>query len=235
MSADSSPIGALLEHAARGVSGELIGVSDGVEVHVYLQRGRLAWATDSVHPLAFTRRLVATAKIDVETFREVLDACRREKRPLGETLMAWEVATKDEIRGALRHQIDTALSLLRTSEPMQTIFLARPTQFADYDTELTFTVEELGLFAPRPSPSLAPIERPAASMPPDSGTLAAATAYLRGSIDGLAWVEEHTRPASRRPRAVPRGFRSRWRSARCWTAPSSWRCVRATGSSPGSP
>ena len=70
-------------------SGELICVSDKFEVHVYFQRGRIAWATDSTRPLAFTRYLLETAKIDPEIFREILESCRREKRPLGETLHAY--------------------------------------------------------------------------------------------------------------------------------------------------
>src|SRR5262245_25437261 len=92
--------------ASQNASGELICASDSVEVHVFLQRGRIAWATDSTRPLAFTRHLLQTAQIDVEVFREILESCRREKRPLGETLIAWGVATREEVRDALRHQIE---------------------------------------------------------------------------------------------------------------------------------
>lgn len=177
------------ELATRTVTGELICASDSAEVHVYFQRGRIAWATDSARPLAFTRHLLETAQIDVEIFREILESCRREKRPLGETLIAWGVATREEVLLALRHQIDMALALLRDTHPMQTLFLNRSSQFSDYDAELTFSVDEL-LVARASTPAASP-RRPAAAVraPRDPSAVSSAAMRLRGSVDGVAWVE----------------------------------------------
>lgn len=137
------PLDIIAELANRNASGELICASESVEVHIYFQRGRVAWATDSARPLAFTRALLESAQIDVNIFREILESCRREKRPLGETLVAWGVASREEVREALRHQVDLAVTLLAESGTMQTLFLNRPQQFANYDPDLTFALEEI--------------------------------------------------------------------------------------------
>lgn len=181
----------LEELARRRASGELICASDSIEVHVYFQHGRIAWATDSARPLVFTRRLLETAQIDVEIFREILESCRRERRPLGETLIAWGVATREEVLHALSHQIRLAISLLRDSDPVQTLFLNRSSQFSDYDAELTFAVAELLGAAPERS------ERPPSISvrPPREPNMVSSQAMrLRSSIDALEWVEslEHT-------------------------------------------
>ncbi|MBX3261291.1 MAG: hypothetical protein KF782_16520 [Labilithrix sp.] len=143
MRIDPSPLDTLRAIAERGGTGEFICASSTVEVHVYLQRGRLAWATDSEHPFAFTRHLQRSSQIDGESFRDILDSCRRERRPLGETLVSWGVATWDEVRDALRHQLALALAVLRGGGPAQTLFLDRTEQFAKYEPRLTFDVAEM--------------------------------------------------------------------------------------------
>ncbi|MBX3229611.1 MAG: sigma-54-dependent Fis family transcriptional regulator [Labilithrix sp.] len=133
MNGELSTLGRVAVLSKEGASGELICASDTIEVHVYLQRGRIAWATDAAQPLAFTRYLLERAQIDVEVFREILESCRREKRPLGETLIAWGVATREEVRDALRHQIELALARIHESGPVESLFLKRTSQFSDYD------------------------------------------------------------------------------------------------------
>lgn len=140
---DHRPLETLSELATGKASGELICASSDVEVHVYFQRGRIAWATDSRHPLAFTKRLLDTARIDIDVFREILESCRREKRPLGETLVTWGVANREEVRAALKHQIDLAMTALLSAGPVQTLFLNRSSQFAAYDASLTFALHEV--------------------------------------------------------------------------------------------
>lgn len=78
------PLAILVELSEARMSGELICASDEAEVHVYLQHGRIAWATDSTHPFAFTRRLREITAIENDTLREILEACKRERRPLGQ-------------------------------------------------------------------------------------------------------------------------------------------------------
>lgn len=137
------PFDALMDLAAAKATGELICVSKAGEVHLFLQRGRVAWATDSDHAFAFTRYLQRTAQIDADAFRDILDSCRREKRPLGETLVSWGVTTREEVREALAHQICLALQVLRRVGGARTVFLDRTAQFAPYDSSFTFDVREI--------------------------------------------------------------------------------------------
>jgi len=143
MTSDVHPLQKLRRLAAQEASGELICSGASAEVHVYLQRGRIAWATDSEHPFAFTRHLQQATQIDTESFRDILESCKREKRPLGETLVSWGAASWEDVRGALRHQIELALSVLGGDEVAQTLFLDRTRQFAPYNGDLTFDIEEL--------------------------------------------------------------------------------------------
>ena len=150
----ASPLAALLELVTLGASGEFVCVSTNVELHVYLQSGRIAWATDSTRPFAFSRHLLENTSITKETFKEVLESCRRDRLPLGETLIEWQVATLEEIRAALRDQIEGALRSLAESPTGRTIFLERQRQFASYDAALTFEAHEL--VSPAPPPSATP-------------------------------------------------------------------------------
>ena len=190
---DPDPFATVMELVSRSSSGELICASDTVEVHVYFQRGRIAWATDASRPLAFTRRLVEAGRVDVDVLRELLESCRRERRPLGETLIAWGLVTRDDVRDALLHQIRLAFDRLREPGPVQTLFLNRALQFASYDAELTFELEDV--LAPTPSAPARPSSirpdsvRPGAAVPPRAETPDAEAAHVRASLDGLLWIE----------------------------------------------
>jgi hypothetical protein len=185
---DQRPFETLLDLASRGATGELIAASQTAEVHVFLQRGRVAWATDSEHPFAFTRRLQKTAQIDADAFRDILESCKREKRPLGETLVSWGVATPDEVKDALRHQVELALEVLRSSGPAQTVFLDRTRQFAQYDSGLTFDVGELGAERVAARPTSHPASVPAGPMSAPPSQYAR---RLLDSLEGLLWTELH--------------------------------------------
>lgn len=165
-------------------SGELIYVSDTVEIHVFFQHGNIAWATNSLKPLEFTRYLLESAEIDPATFREILESCRREKRPLGETLIAWGVATKEEVRAALRHQIECALSGVVESESSELIFLKRSAQYADYDVTLTFDLADL-TYAPTDALRAPSVVVPSTTPPPSDAPM-----QLRIALDGVRWTEE---------------------------------------------
>jgi len=224
MRTEPLPLDALRSVAERGCTGEFICASPTVEVHVYLQRGRIAWATDSEHPFVFTRQLQKTAQIDPESFRDILDSCRREKRPLGETLVSWGVATWDEVKDALRHQIELALDVLHHGGPAQTLFLDRTEQFAQYESGLTFDLAELlgdrdaahapsqGSEAPRPSDGSMSIPEGTRSVGPVSLPSGGQHARrLLDAVDGMLWAEhlegttviEAAPEPSERPRFAP--------------------------------
>lgn len=128
----------------RRESGELICVAPTIEVHVHLQDGRLAWATDSSHAFVFTRYLQEHADLTAQQFRDVLEECRRQRLPLGETLIAWKVVSAEQVLAALRHQLGCALSELARLELAQTVFLARRNEYRHYASQLTFELAEFG-------------------------------------------------------------------------------------------
>jgi hypothetical protein len=174
----------LLSLASAGASGELVCASSTGEFHVYLQEGRIAWATDSKHPFAFAAHLQDSAGIDVDTFRHVVEECRREKLPLGETLVEWGLTTVEGVRNALGRQIGRALELLSAVEEAQALFLERV--YRKYDDRLTFAVDEFLAEGP-PSEEPTPGRRDEAPEPlADRPDLAR---QLRSSVEGLSWVE----------------------------------------------
>ncbi len=126
----------------RGASGEFVCSCSTAEVHVYMQGGRIAWARDSLHRRAFTEHLKEHAGVDQASVEEVLAECRRTRRPLGETLVTWKLATRDQVREAIRHQMVQALSMVERADPCRTLFLERA-EDKRYDAQLTFQLFEL--------------------------------------------------------------------------------------------
>jgi hypothetical protein len=178
----------LLSLAGAGASGELVCASPVGEFHVYLQEGRIAWATDSKHPFAFAAHLQDTAGIDVDTFRHVVEECRRERLPLGETLVEWGLTTIEGVRNALGRQVGRALELLATVDEVQALFLERV--YRKYDDRLTFSIDEFVGQAPLVDEPAAAADAAAlqelADRPGDRPELAR---QLRSSVEGLSWVE----------------------------------------------
>lgn len=139
----NGPIQQVLDVTGLKASGELICEAGGSEVHIYFQAGRIAWATDSRHPLAFKLHLEEHAGLKDEQYRSIVAECRRTRVPVGETLRASGLLTHEQVKAALRHQILLALSGLGQCAPGdKAVFLARP-QFASHNIELTFDVNEL--------------------------------------------------------------------------------------------
>lgn len=171
----------LASYARAGRSGEFICSSLAVEVHVYLQRGRVAWATDSNHPFVFARHLKEASVIDDDSFRHVLDECRKDHLPLGETLVAWGLARWEDVLGALRHQMHVALVALAgmRTDDVGTIFLERR-GFAEYDERLTIElatlVEDMAVAPPESAPAV-------------TVTDTCSAASVLASIRGARWTQ----------------------------------------------
>lgn len=172
------PLDELCQEAIRQRSGEFI-CAGAAEVHVFLQRGRVAWATDSSHPFEFVRQLRERCGITEETFREVLKECRQSHVPLGQTLVSWGLASWQDVRAALEHQLRLALATLAALRPGASMFLERQ-KFAEYDEKLTFSLHEL-LEAEEEQPAEAEEEQPVASPVSASELLAA--------IRGASWIQ----------------------------------------------
>jgi predicted regulator of Ras-like GTPase activity (Roadblock/LC7/MglB family) len=147
----SPALAKLLDAVQREANGEFLCACREGEFHVYLQGGRIAWATDSKHRRAFTQHLKQSAGVDEASIEAVVSDCRRTRRPLGEALVTWKLATRDQVRGALRHQIEEALKMVDAPGECQAMFLQRD-QYERYDPGLTFPLAELlpGLVASEP-------------------------------------------------------------------------------------
>lgn len=142
MSSGALPLSQLKWLSQRQSTGELICAAGPQEIHVYLQQGRVAWATSSAYPFEFARYLKEHGKIDDDTLRDVLAECRRKQLPLGETLVAWELLGWDDVRAALRHQICLVFEQLAGLIGAQTMFLERK-RFTEYNHELTLELESI--------------------------------------------------------------------------------------------
>lgn len=145
MGAASRPFRQLLRHSMEGATGEFIAVTELVEVHVYLQAGRLAWATTTAERFVFLTYLKTVHSIEPGLLREALAESYRERRPFGETLVQWSVVTFAQVKEGLRAQVLASLSSLRALETAQTLFLPRGSPYAGYDVRLTFDGNEVGL------------------------------------------------------------------------------------------
>jgi hypothetical protein len=140
---EETPIAIVRRLAGAGATGELICAEGELEVHVYLQQGRVAWATSSEARFAFGRELVRRCNVDPETLKELVEDCRRNRRPLGETLVQWGLASLEDVRESLRRQIQGALATLGGRHRAPTLFLERGAQYLTYERELTFELREL--------------------------------------------------------------------------------------------
>lgn len=128
--------------AERGATGEFVCVSAESEIHVHLQDGRVAWATDSASPFTFRRWLVEHTSLSLDTYLEVLEWCRLERRPIGQTLIEWRAVSPEEVRSALEFQITGALSRFRGRGTGRALFLERASSVA-HDASFTFEVADV--------------------------------------------------------------------------------------------
>ncbi len=138
---DSVASDRLLDLAREGATGELGCSCQERRMQLYLQRGRVAWASDPRHQRAFTAHLKEHAHVQAADIEAVVADCRTTKRPIGETLIARGLATEEQVRAALRHQIGLALHVGTCAGNGQTTFALR--SYADYDVRFTFGAAEL--------------------------------------------------------------------------------------------
>ena len=136
-------LSAIQDIASKRVSGELIFARDDFEVHVYFQKGRIAWANDAHRRGVFSRHIQLLANIPDDVWHDVLNECVANRLPVGETLIDWGLATHEQVRASLRLQINDALGQLWAGKATKSLFLQRETQYSSYRRDLTFEVGEL--------------------------------------------------------------------------------------------
>ena len=207
-SVEGGSLGTLGRLCAEAATGELICATEDAEVHVHLQEGRVAWATSSNARFAFARHVVEECGIDKDALRELVLECQRERKPLGETLIEWGLATQEQVRSALQQQVRDALATLPTDGSAATVFLRRGDGYAKYDRELTFALEEVAAH-----PTTRKVQRVSAFPPrlssrPPPGALSSALELLVADEAEIHWAEQHTdgQVVVRAPRGTePRG------------------------------
>jgi hypothetical protein len=131
----------LVALARAEVTGELFCSCDRCDAHVYLQAGRIAWANDGQHRRAFTGHLKQHAGVATADIEAVVADCCSSKRPIGETLVERGLASEEQVRAALRHQIGLALHIGECAGGGRCLFLER--DYAPYDARFTFDAAEL--------------------------------------------------------------------------------------------
>ncbi len=131
----------LVDLARAGVTGELVCSCERRGARIYLQAGRVAWASDCRFHRAFTSHLKQHARLDPPAIEAVVAECRATKRPIGEMLVERRLATEEQVRAALRHQIEFALHIGECQGEGRTAFI--PRSYGAYDVRFTFEVSEL--------------------------------------------------------------------------------------------
>ncbi len=129
-------------------SGELIAATMDLEVHVFLQRGRVAWATSSASRQTFREFLVRECGVAPGPLGQAIEEARRNRTVIGEALVARGLATAEQVRAALRAQVAGALVSLQGASAPSVLFLPREAAFATYDPALTFDLEDVLPHAP---------------------------------------------------------------------------------------
>ena len=168
------PLFQLRELERAGATGELIAVVESIEVCVYLLRGRIAWAVSSDSAGTLIHHLRERCHLDRAQLRSVLEECRSTQRPLGETLVARGLATREQVASALRQQIRDVLGRLEGLTASRSLFVPRELRYSE---ALTFTLDEVSNHAAR------------LSARPDGRTPAQILEDLWASLSNASWLE----------------------------------------------
>lgn len=169
----------LNELIGREASGQFIAAAGGVEVHLFLQRGRLAWGHASDRRDVFRGFLQAECRMTAAELGEIIETCRRERTSLREALVRLKVATPEQVRSALREQIASAVAALGELSSAPAVFLPRDAAGREQDSRFTFSLDEVAT-APPPAPERA-----------SQASLGAAqqlATEVRGLLPQLDWV-----------------------------------------------
>lgn len=136
-----SGLGVVEELLEKQSTGEVVGASGTLEVHAWLQHGRIAWATSSRAPRTFRQYLTTVCNVPDAHLSEIFAACRAARRPLGEELVTLGVASREQVIDALRQQIATALLDFDLLEATQVVLL--PRQWGPHEHAFTFAFDDV--------------------------------------------------------------------------------------------
>lgn len=169
--------------ADAGASGAFVAFDGDKEMHVFLQSGAIAWAVRSDMQRVFLNRLMTTSGVEQDTLLTLFRECRKNKTPLRTTLIERRLATDEQVRDALQHQVQGALSKLGEYPLENSKFLHHEAAYADYDSRLTFELDEV--LTDNPTCASAP---PAEVKVESSADQQAFVSSLADSIPSASWV-----------------------------------------------
>jgi hypothetical protein len=144
MSSNRGPLEALSRLASREASGEFICNTTDSEAHVFLLKGKVAWAFDSHGGAVFWREILERCATDMATIRAVVEDCKRTGASVTSTVVEWGIAKPAQVRAAMERQIQHTLESLHARPDGQHIFLER-SRFAEANTEWTFDLVSFAL------------------------------------------------------------------------------------------
>jgi len=81
-----APLVAVRSLAQATATGEISWTTPQARATVYLERGRVAWATSTLGRFSFARELASRAGIDPSVLRVIVERCREQGTPFGEAL-----------------------------------------------------------------------------------------------------------------------------------------------------
>ncbi len=131
----------LVDLARAGATGVLVCSCEQGGTRIYVKSGRVAWASDCRCHRAFTSHLEQHARLDPLAIEAVVAECSATKRPIGEMLVERKLATEEQVRASLRHQIEFALHIGECRGDGKTAFI--PHSYGTYDVRFTFEASEL--------------------------------------------------------------------------------------------
>ncbi|MEL6548482.1 MAG: DUF4388 domain-containing protein [Myxococcota bacterium] len=124
-------------------SGEFIVASGDSQIRVYLQHGRIAWASSSRSRYGFTKYLEEHCSVSRVTIEQAVRCCRESKLSIGAYLIQQGIVSADEVQTALREQVEAALlDLADCAADANALFLPAGENSKTY-TSSTFKLSEL--------------------------------------------------------------------------------------------
>jgi hypothetical protein len=110
---------------------------------ILIEDNRLCWAAASSmeHRLTHLLRSQTDPPLPIGLFEEIYEECGRQKRPLGETLVARGVVTRDGLKVALRQHTAEAIARLSATNRLTLTWASNRTR--RYDAQFTFGTAEM--------------------------------------------------------------------------------------------
>jgi hypothetical protein len=127
-----------------GATGALVFTAkDAPQGTVLIEDRRVCWAaaSDMQNRLTDILRAQSDRSIEAEVFEEIYSVCYREKKPLGETLVARGLVTRDGLKCALRQHTAEAIARLSTAPRLTLTWASNRSR--RYSANYTFGTPEL--------------------------------------------------------------------------------------------